>query len=138
MATRPARGAGSGGAMGSSEDAVQPAMLIDLAVDAWKLARLFERVVARLDAGEQARYANQLRFLLRRIDGAVEGVGARLVSIEGQPFEPGQAATPLNLDEFGEDEALVVAQMLEPIVMGREGVLRMGTVLLAGREPGNG
>jgi hypothetical protein len=123
---------------GTSTDAVQPAVLIDLAVDAWKLARLFERVVARLDAGEQARYANQLRFLLRRIDGAVGNVGARLVSIEGLPFEPGQAATPLNLDEFAEDDALVVAQMLEPIVMGREGVLRMGTVLLAGREPRNG
>ena len=126
--------------MGSeaSADAVQPAALIDLAVDAWKLARLFERVVARLDAGEQARYANQLRFILRRIDAATESVGARLVSIEGLPFEPGQAATPLNLDEFAEDDALVVAQMLEPIVMGREGVLRMGTVLLAGREPRNG
>ena len=83
---------------GPSTDAVQPAVLIDLAVDAWKLARLFERVVARLDAGEQGRYLNQLRFLHRRIDGAV-----------------------------------VVAQMLEPIVMGPEGVLRMGTMLLAAR-----
>ena len=118
---------------GPSTDAVQPAVLIDLAVDAWKLARLFERVVARLDAGEQGRYLNQLRFLHRRIDGAVEIAGARLVSIEGQPFQPGQAATPLNLDEFAQDDALVVAQMLEPIVMGPEGVLRMGTMLLAAR-----
>lgn len=122
---------------GRSVDAVQPGVVIDLAVDAWKLARLFERVVTRLDASEQARYANQLRFLLRRIDSAAENAGARLVSIEGLPFEPGQAATPLNLDEFAEDEALVVAQMLEPIVMGADGVLRMGTVLLAAREPGS-
>ena len=114
-------------------DAVQPAVLIDLAVDAWKFARLFERVVARLEAGEQARYINQVRFLLKRIDAAAEIAGARLVSIEGQAFEPGQAATPLNLDDFARDEPLVVAQMLEPIVMGREGVLRMGTVLLGGR-----
>ena len=118
---------------GPSTDAVQPAVLIDLAVDAWKLARLFERVVARLDAGEQGRYLNQLRFLHRRIDGAVEIAGARRVSIEGQPFQPGQAATPLNLDEFAQDEPLVVAQMLEPIVMGPDGVLRMGTMLLAAR-----
>ena len=118
---------------GSSTDAVQPAVLIDLAVDAWKLARLFERVVARLDPGEQGRYLNQLRFLHRRIDGAVEIAGARLVSIEGHRFEPGQAATPLNLEEFPQDAELVVAQMLEPIVMGPKGVLRMGTMLLAGR-----
>lgn len=124
-------------ASGVSGDAVQPAVLIDLAVDAWKFARLFERVVARLDAGEQARYVNQVRFLLKRIDAAAETAGARLVSIEGQPFEPGQAATPLNLDEFERDQPLVVVQMLEPIVMGREGVLRMGTVLLGGCNPGD-
>lgn len=124
--------------MGSSPgvDTVQPAVLVDLAVDAWKLARLFERVVARLDAGEQGRYTNQVRFLLKRIDAAAETAGARLVSIEGQAFEPGQAATPLNLDEFAGDEPLVVAQMLEPIVMGRDGVLRMGTMLLGGRAAG--
>ena len=113
-------------------EAVNPAVLIDLAVDAWKLARLFERVVARLDPGEQGRYLNQLRFLHRRIDGAVEVAGARLVSIEGQRFAAGLAATPLNLEEFPQDAELVVAQMLEPIVMGRDGVLRMGTMLLAG------
>jgi hypothetical protein len=122
---------------GPSGDGVQSAVLIDLAVDAWKLARLFERVVARLEPAEQGRYLNQLRFLHRRIDGAVESTGARLVSIEGQAFEPGLAATPLNLDEFADDDALVVAQMLEPIVMGPEGVLRMGTVLLAGRPQEN-
>ena len=117
---------------GTTIEAVNPAVLIDLAVDAWKLARLFERVVARLDPGEQGRYLNQLRFLHRRIDGAVEVAGARLVSIEGQRFAAGLAATPLNLEEFPQDAELVVAQMLEPIVMGRDGVLRMGTVLLAG------
>ncbi|KFN50668.1 hypothetical protein [Arenimonas composti] len=115
--------------------AVTPAV-VDLAVDAWKLARLFERVVARLDAGEQGRYVNQARFLLRRIDATLEAAGARLVSIEGQVFEPGQAATPLNLADFDADTPLVVAQMLEPIVMGREGVLRMGTMLLQPRPQG--
>jgi hypothetical protein len=117
----------------ASVDGVEPAVLVDLAVDAWKFARLFERVLARLDAGEQARYLNQVRFLLKRIDAAAASAGARLVSIEGEPFEPGQAATPLNLADFAPDEALVVEQMLEPIVMGREGVLRMGTVLLRPR-----
>ena len=106
------------------------AVVIDLAVDAWKFSRLFQRVLARLDAGDQARYLNQMRFFERRVEAAADAVGARLVSIEGQPYEAGAAATPLNLGDFGEDEALVVEQMLEPIVMGSDGVLRMGVVLL--------
>src|SRR3546814_16936685 len=104
--------------------------LIDLAVDSWKFARLFTRVISKLDAGEQARYANQVRFFQKRIDSAAEVAGARIVTIEGQPFEPGMAASPLNLEDFGDGDTLFVDQMLEPIVMGNDGVLRTGTMML--------
>lgn len=106
------------------------AALIELAVDSWKFARLFTRVISKLDAGEQARYANQMRFFQKRIDSAIEVVGARIVTIEGQPFEPGMAATPLNLEDFEDGDILFVDQMLEPIVMGNNGVLRTGTMML--------
>src|SRR3546814_4292103 len=71
-------------------------------LDSWKFARLFTRVISKLDAGEQARYANQVRFFQKRIDSAAEVAGARIVTIEGQPFEPGMAASPLNLEDFGD------------------------------------
>lgn len=111
-------------------DASAAAALIDLAVDSWKFARLFARVISKLDAGEQARYANQMRFFQKRIEIAAEFTGARLVTIEGQPFEPGMAASPLNLEDFKDEDALFVDQMLEPIVMGNDGVLRTGTMML--------
>lgn len=106
------------------------AALIDLAVDSWKFAKLFMRVISKLDAGEQARYTNQMRFFQKRIDSAAEAAGARIVSIEGQPFEPGMAASPLNLEDFSDGDALFVDQMLEPIVMGNDGVVRTGTMML--------
>ena len=111
-------------------DAPANAALIDLAVDSWKFARLFTRVISKLDAGEQARYANQMRFFQKRIDSAAEVAGARIVTIEGQPFEPGMAASPLNLEDFQDGDTLFVDQMLEPIVMGNDGVLRTGTMML--------
>jgi len=106
------------------------AALIDLAVDSWKFAKLFARVISKLDAGEQSRYANQMRFFQKRVESAAEAAGARIVSIEGQPFEPGMAASPLNLEDFEEGDKLYVDQMLEPIVMGSDGVLRTGTMML--------
>lgn len=111
-------------------DAPANAALIDLAVDSWKFARLFTRVISKLDVGEQARYANQMRFFQKRIDIAAEVAGARIVTIEGQPFEPGMAATPLNLEDFADGDELFVDQMLEPIVMGNDGVRRTGTMML--------
>ncbi len=104
--------------------------LIDLAVDSWKFARLFARVISKLDAGEQSRYANQMRFFQKRVESAADIAGARIVSVEGQPFEPGMAASPLNLEDFQDGDALYVDQMLEPIVMGNDGVLRTGTMML--------
>jgi hypothetical protein len=117
--------------MNQAEKADAPAAaLIDLAVDAWKFARLFARVISKLDAGEQTRYANQMRFFQKRVENAAETAGARIVTIEGQPFEPGMAATPLNLEDFEDGDTLYVEQMLEPIVMGSHGVLRTGTMML--------
>ena len=41
------------------------------------------------------------------------------------------AVTTVNMDEFAPEEALVIEQMLEPIIMNREGqILQTGTVLL--------
>jgi hypothetical protein len=40
------------------------------------------------------------------------------------------AATPLNIADFGPDDTLVVEQMMEPILMGPDGVVKSGTILL--------
>ncbi len=113
----------------SKQEATESA-LIDLAVEAWKFSRLFNRVISKLDPVEQTRYVNQLRFFQRRIDSAADSAGVRIVSIEGQAFEAGMAAPPLNLEDFGPEEALFIEQMLEPIVMGPDGVRRTGTMML--------
>jgi hypothetical protein len=56
--------------------------------------------------------------------------GLTLVNVEGQPYEPGVAATALNSEDFGADDVLFVDQMIEPIIMGSEGLVRSGTVIL--------
>src|SRR3546814_3924909 len=69
----------AGGAMAETENTESSATeaLIDLAVDSWKFARLFTRVISKLDAGEQARYANQVRFFQKRIQCCRGGRGPR-------------------------------------------------------------
>lgn len=105
--------------------------LLSLSIESWKFVRLFQRALSKLDPSDQARYAGQMRFFQRRVDALLEARGFRLESLEGQLFEPGLAATPLNADEFtNSDQRLVVAQMIEPVVMGPGGVVRTGTFLL--------
>ena len=47
--------------------------LLDLAVEGWRLARLFTRVLNKLDAGEGARYANQVRYFMVRVEESLRG-----------------------------------------------------------------
>lgn len=104
--------------------------LIDLAVDSWKFARLFQRVLLKLDPGEANRYAGQHRYHVRRLEENLQAVGMQIVNLEGQPYNPGVAAAALNLSEFGSEDELIVEQMLEPVIMGPDGLVRGGTVML--------
>ncbi|MGO9421441.1 hypothetical protein [Roseiarcus sp.] len=105
-------------------------VLVELAIEGWRFQKLFTKALAKLDPAEAARFVNQHRFFVRKIDDAVAAVGVRFVSIEGEPFDVGAAVTALNLADFGPGEQVVVDQMIEPIVMSQTGLLRTGTVIL--------
>ena len=104
--------------------------LVDLAVEGWRLARLFDRVLSKLDGGEGARYTNQVRYFIKRLDESLQAAGMRLVNLEGQPYDTGLPATALNIETFSPEDRLFVEQMLEPVIMGAQGVVKTGTVML--------
>jgi len=104
--------------------------LIDVAIESWRFARLFSRVVNKLDAGEAARYVNQLRYFQKKVEESLDASGLKIVNVEGQTFDPGMAASALNIGDFGPDDELLVDQMVEPIIMGPEGLRKQGTVML--------
>lgn len=105
--------------------------LIDVSIEGWRFARIFGRLISKLDAGEAPRYANQARYFLKKIDDGLEGFGLRIVSLEGQPYDTGMAVSALNITDFGPDDVLFVEQMVEPVVMGPDGLVRGGTAMLA-------
>ena len=108
--------------------------LIGVVLDSWRFAKLFSRAITKLDAGEGARYISQYRYYLKRLTEHLERIDLRLVNIEGQQYDTGMAATALNIADFGPDDSLVVDQMVEPIIMGKEGLVRTGTVILKKAE----
>lgn len=104
--------------------------LIDIAVESWRFSRLFGKVVSKLDAGESGRYVNQLRYFQKRVEESLGSSGLKLVNVEGQPYDAGMAASALNLGDFGPDDVLLVDQVVEPIIMGQNGLRKQGTVML--------
>jgi len=104
--------------------------VISMAVESWRFGRVFDRLLTKLDAGEQNRYKSQFHWFLKKVEEALDQANLRIVNVEGHPFDPGMAATPLNIEEFGTEDTLMVDQMLEPIIMGKEDLIRTGTVTL--------
>ena len=104
--------------------------LLDLAAASWRFSRMFSKVASRLDVGESNRYINQVRYFQKRIEESLDSSGLKLVNVEGQPYDAGMAASALNLGDFGPDDALLVDQMVEPIIMGPNGLRKQGTVML--------
>ena len=113
----------------SDYDSVKSA-LISTVIESWRFSRVFERLLTKLDAGEQNRHRGQFRWFLKKMEEGLEKAGLRIVNVEGQLFDPGMAATPINIDEFESEDELIVEQMLEPIIMGSDGVVKTGTVTL--------
>ncbi len=104
--------------------------VINMAVESWRFGRVFDRLLTKLDAGQQNRYKSQFRWFIKKVEDALEQANLKVVNVEGHPFDPGMAATPLNIEEFDEKDVLMVDQMIEPIIMGKEGLVRTGTVTL--------
>lgn len=115
-------------------DPVTPEILtqsvINMAIESWRIGRVFEKMLVKLDITDQSRYKNQFHWFIKKIEDALEQSGLRIVNVEGHPFDPGMAAKPLNIEEFDASDILMVDQMLEPIIMGKEGLVKTGTVTL--------
>ncbi len=104
--------------------------MVDIAIESWRFSRLFSRLVEKLDAGESSRYVNQYRYYLKRLEENLKQTGLRIVNLEGQQYDPGMAATALNAEDFDAEDLLIVEQMVEPVIMGPEGIIKPGTVML--------
>ena len=104
--------------------------IVTMAVESWRFSKVYDRLLSKLDAGERGRYESQYRWFLKKVEESLQQAGLRLVNLEGQPFDSGMAATPLNIDEFDASDTLVIDQMLEPVIMSDLGLMKTGTVML--------
>lgn len=105
-------------------------IIIDIAVESWRFSRIFLRAIGKLDAGEGNRYISQFKYYLEKLEQNLSAIGVRLVNLEGHPYDSGMAVKALNIGDFSSHDTLIVEQMLEPVIMGQDGLLREGTVML--------
>ena len=121
--------------MEEQNDSLLKQAVIDMAVEAWRFRRVFDKAMSKLEAGESSRYIGQFNWFIKKVEAALKTAGLRIVNVEGRPYDVGMALTPLNIDDFEPEDQLLVEQLIEPIIMDDEKVVKTGTAILGRMEP---
>ena len=104
--------------------------LISIASELFRFQRVFVKAISKLEVDEQTKYSSQYAWFSKKVLKALDDSGLRVISVDGQPYDPGMAVTPLNLEDFEANDVLYVEQTMEPIIMEGDTVIKTGTVLL--------
>ena len=104
--------------------------LIHLAIESWRLSKTFESLLQKAEINEQKKYKGKLCWFNEKLKDTLKEIDLILVNIEGHRFDTGMAVRAINIDEFEQGENLIVDNMLEPIVLDTQGVVKSGTVIL--------
>lgn len=108
--------------------------LVSIASETYRFETVFEKAISKLDYDERTKYISQYAWFSKKVNSALTGSGLRIVELRGQLYDPGMAVTPLNLEEFGPDEKLYIYQMVEPLIMKDDTVMKLGTVILGRKD----
>ncbi len=104
--------------------------LVTIATESWRVYKVMDRVLHKLDERERRRFQSRFNWFMKQVEASLEKADLRIINVENRPYDPGMAATPLNIEDFSTDDDLVVEQMIEPIIMGRTSLVQTGTVTL--------
>lgn len=104
--------------------------LISIASELFRFQGVFEKAISKLEMDEQNKYLSQYKWFSKKVYKALEDANLRLLSVEGQLYDPGMAVTPLNIDDFETDDQLYILQVIEPIILQNDTVIKTGTVIL--------
>ena len=105
--------------------------VITMATESWRLFKVLERLMSSLDVKEQQRYQSKIRWFVKKTEESLKTAGLNIVNYEGRPYDPGIPASPINLEDFQQEEQLYVTQMLEPVILDSEGnIVKTGTIAL--------
>lgn len=110
-------------------------VIIGMVVENYRFINLFNKVISKLDINEQTKYSNQLNYLKNYINNCLEEVGLKIINLENQKYDPGIQAFVINMDDFtNTDKQLSIVQVLEPLIINHDGIVKNVATVLLGDE----
>ena len=104
--------------------------LTKLAVEYWRLLKLYERAVMEQPPNKHVKGKSHLHYATRQLKTVTEECGLRIMTYDGQTYTPNLPMTIINADEFNDDDKLFIDQTIEPTVIRNGSILIVGKVIL--------
>ena len=106
-------------------------MYINFIIESWKFSNTIDKIIDKLNESEKKRYKSRLLWYQKQLTNTLNGFGYKFVDMSNSPYDTGMALTPLNIDEFSQNDDLIVDYIIEPIIMDSKGnIVRTGTAML--------
>ena len=97
--------------------------LVVIASELHRFKGVFAKAISKLDIDEQNKYSSQFQWFSKKVTKALDDAGIRVVTLDGQLYDPGMAVTPLNIEDFEADDILYSELSA---VAGGEGLFNLG------------
>lgn len=104
--------------------------IIALITELYRFNGTFERMLTKISEDDVLKYKSKYKWFSNCVFEISETIGVQIVDLNGKAYDMGLPVTALNLDDYNENDLLIISQMLEPILMRRGTVLKVGTVMV--------
>ena len=109
--------------------------VISLFVEAWRFSKVFKDIMPKLNNEDSVRFSGRYSWFCRRLEEIASNLGLKIIEITpGTVYDVGMAVAPVNIDDFNIGDSLCVVNMIEPIIMSGDTVIKNGTVILERAE----
>lgn len=102
--------------------------------ETYRFNRTLDKAIKKLDMNDQKKIVNQYSWFSRKIDDLIKEIGMRMITYDNVLYDVGMPITPINIDEFGSDDRLLILYTIEPTIMQGDRVFKTGTVILGKDE----
>ncbi|MBQ3455744.1 MAG: hypothetical protein IJG36_04850 [Synergistaceae bacterium] len=109
--------------------------IVSLVCEAWRFSKACRDILPKLNDEDSARFSGRCSWFCRRLEEICGNMGLKIVEIAPcTEYDIGMAVTPINIEDFDVGDSLRVVNMIEPVIMSGDTVIKTGTVILERAE----
>ena len=104
--------------------------IAEIAAESWRFERALNKALGKMDVMDAERFSRQYKYFADRVDRAVQAAGLSVLELTGSAYSVEMPVQAMNLEEFDEDEPLIIARTIEPVIMMNGRVVKTGMVMV--------